>query len=183
MFGSIGNVQGATTTVQNFEYSWTVGVWDYYGYVAAIQWQYQPYVASTETLTSVELIMDIDVTNLSLGDTFSYRSAFFTGWDPNAYQFYAGDRFDNVLSNTMSINTDYLWTEPSDLVRWTNPQYGPSGHTYFESTSFSNPHTVNVSSQLIYNYERTPVPEPSTMLLLGVGLTGLALWRKRKSVK
>ena len=63
----------ATSIVQNFSNSWSGDIWNYNGYVAAIEWQYQPYTASTQVITSVELKMNIDVTGLTIGDTFRTR--------------------------------------------------------------------------------------------------------------
>ena len=179
MCGTIVQVH-ATPIVQNFENSWTVDVWDHYGYVAARQWDYQPYVASTDTLASVNLSMTILVSGITLGDDFRYRSSFFTGWSPANYQFSEDEWFYDVSNTSLLINKEYTFTSPSDLSNWTNPLYGPSGNYYFESTTFSNSHSVDVSTQLTYNSASAPVPTPATIPLLGIALAALGFNRKRK---
>ena len=64
--------------------------------------------------------------------------------------------------------------------------YDPLGHGY-EDASISGAsggpsgsiNTVNVSAQITYDY--TPVPEPSTFVLLGIGAISLLAyaWRRR----
>jgi hypothetical protein len=137
MFGAIGQVE-ASSIVQNFSNSWSVKVWDYYGFVAAVEWQYQPYTASTQALTSVHLTMNISVSGITPGDTFKYRSAFATSDGPIKveYQFYNEEWFYDVLTSDLSINKDYYFTSVNDLARWTNPLYGPIGSYYWEQPGF-----------------------------------------------
>lgn len=118
MFGVIGQA-GATSIVHNYSDSWSVGVGDYYGYVAAQQWQ------NTQTnLTSVEHTMNIIVSGMTAGDDFNYRAVFATGWQPATYQFYVDESFNKFLSSVLTINKDYLFTSISDLYAWTNPLSG-----------------------------------------------------------
>jgi hypothetical protein len=46
----------------------------------------------------------------------------------------------------------------------------------FDKTPFNDNHTYNVVSAHIVN---TQVPEPSTLLLMGLGISGLAGWRRK----
>ena len=51
-----------------------------------------------------------------------------------------------------------------------NPDFNPDSDIISLDKRFSNPASVTVN----------PVPEPSTFLLLGAGVGGLAIWRRRE---
>lgn len=177
MFGFVG-VSNASIITQKFSNSWNINVWNYYGDVSAMEWQYQPYLSSLYNLESVELSFDIAVSNLELGDDFRYRISFFTGWSPSSSQFSDNKWFYNVTSKDLIINKTFLFTYDYNLEQWQTPLYGPNGHYYFESKSLNNSHTVNVNTELTYNY--TDVPEPSTLAIFALGMIGLVSRRFKK---
>src|SRR5688572_16647814 len=83
----------AQTSTQTFNNQWTIGVWDYNGYVAARAWNYIPYVTATTAISSVDVFMDMVISDIADGSTFEYRTSFFTGSTPAAYQLYATELF------------------------------------------------------------------------------------------
>jgi len=170
MFGFAG-ISNANIITQKFTNSWNVDVWDYYGDVSAMEWEYQPYLAALDNLESVELSFHIAVSGLGLGDDFRYRMSFFTGWSPAAYQFFNAEWFYHSITKSLIINENYLFTSPPLLNQWQMPLYGPNGNYYFESKSMNDSHTVNVNTKLTYNY--TAIPEPSSILLFFIGMAGL----------
>jgi len=73
---------------------------------------------------------------------------------------------------------------PSDVVTSYNSYMDAlGGATFDEASLLSNYSVVNITGHqnlLVQNSSSAPVPEPTTMLLLGAGLLGLAGVRKKK---
>ncbi len=177
----LGSAQ-ANTVTQEFDSSWQVSPWNYYGDVAAQQWQYQaftPFDSSLGTLEKVTIKTTITGSRADAADSVAVRYSFFTGWSPNQYQFYQANA---IAGGATTFSDTRTFTSGSDfaLNNFVNYNYLPRANYYFESKS-TLAHSISAKTELTYQYALTSaVPEPTTYAMLMAGLGALALAGRRR---
>lgn len=135
-----------------------------------------------------------DIDSFRLGNGSSYMG----GWATITSSIYDSDGF--LFSETagamgayptISIfsNRDYTLKLVSELTTY-GPVFAPSSSpvAYEENTTFTQLFGVNTKLYVgIYPFEQEPVltaiPEPSTMLLMGIGAAGVAFVRRKKKIE
>lgn len=130
----------------------------------------------------------------AISGTFSTASLFISAWDVDLSSgeidnIYAFDGADKILLGRLDGKND-AWgytTFSLDLSRFADDIASglkvfidiDSTHTYQYWAVALAKSVLTLDGGSIPNPEPNPVPEPSTMLLLGAGLAGLGLFRKR----
>ncbi|VAV85753.1 hypothetical protein MNBD_DELTA01-135 [hydrothermal vent metagenome] len=134
------------------------------------------------------------VFNSGNGATFDlFRNT--AAWDEAAVTWDSAPAYDAVSAASLSISDDNVgvwrdWDITALVQGWTSGTYDNYGMT-FSRVDQSNSDIYFASSdnttpawapKLTINYDsgNNVVPEPSTYLLLGSGLAGLAFWRRRQ---
>jgi hypothetical protein len=85
---------------------------------------------------------------------------------------------DNAGNSYLDIMSDYITTPPSAFT-YNDKDTAPNAFYYWD---FFDPMMVTgVGVQFVDCGDGSPVPEPSTMLLYGLGLVGLVGWRWRRN--
>ncbi|MES2317030.1 MAG: hypothetical protein V4631_06005 [Pseudomonadota bacterium] len=171
----------AASITQNFDSNWTIAPWDYFGDIAAQQWQYlnyAPWDASLGALQSVSITTSVSGTR-DAADALGLRYAFFTGWTPNQYQFSAAETIA-AGSASFASTTSFVSGTDFALSNFLSYLYLPQAYYFFESRTNAT-HTISASTELVYNYEvNEHVSEPASELLMLAALVGLAIAIRRK---
>lgn len=172
-----GTVNAAVIT-QVFSSSWAIEPWDYYGDVAAMQWQYQPYQPWDAALgTLQEVRVDTQYTgDRTTSEPLRIRYSFFSGWAPSDYQFYR--EFWLPAGSSFAESESYVFG-PAQLGQWTTLGYYPPANYYFESRTVDGGHSISALTTLTFTYAQA-VPEPPTGgLLLAAALAFSLVARAR----
>lgn len=104
---------------------------------------------------------------------------------PNAGQYVIGRETGNVFAP--GANQVLTWADGTAMLGYA--AYGEGmvvGLNLHLITSDSSPLNADWSNQIVYNAingDTAPVPEPGTMMLLGLGMAGLAIFGKRRAKK
>jgi len=124
----------------------------------------------------VEYTEDLTAGNWNIGLNVINHGNLGTGW-------YSHFDVSNGLGQTLDIaasdieinsgffNVDLDAGEYTVRYTWLNDQYAPK---------LGLDANIQINSVFFDNTETAPVPEPGTLLLLGSGLAGLALYRRKK---
>ncbi len=99
---------------------------------------------------------------------------FYIHVNPTGYDFYTGDASRNP-DNHVHARVDTSWAGNATLVSFEDLFNGPF---VFNDLSFSFTNTTGSITPPVVGPE--PVPEPSTVLLLGSGLVGLCFLKRKK---
>ncbi len=93
---------------------------------------------------------------------------------------------------TIGVNCGLVNTSPFsnliDSAYWTSTEDALNTSSAWEFATFGGvqvtfPKTLEHFSWAVRDGDVAPIPEPSTLLLFGSGLAGLAVWRSRKGAK
>jgi PEP-CTERM motif len=116
-------------------------------------------------------------------DTFSGGDILdFALYDGTRYYTLSGDQLDGSYSVLMTFANEITVGTPQQPVDWTRPYF------YNANITWTLPTVIN-TNELALNFINngndgiapTSVPEPATLFLMGSGLVGYALMRRRKN--
>ncbi len=142
------------------------------------------------TGATLSLYHTVNTGNGATFDLFRNTSA----WVEDTVTWDTAPSYDPLAASSMTIadSTQSIWRDwdVTALVQgWLTGTFDNFGVTLarFDQPNsvvyFASSDNLDYAPQLIINYEANVVPEPSTYLLLGSGIAGLAFWRRRRKSK